>query len=146
MKGCAQEAFPTPSSKAPFPSGSRWLMFFSFPLLYTVKFDNRGFVLRSNRLRRTKVGRAVMLIALILLSLDRTINATLNKKSFRCYISLLLIRAMYLSIIAKNIFSCTPGDVSFIRFRVDDISCWSRYFFPEELMTSIFFAITDCHV
>lgn len=122
------------------------LMFFSFPLLYTVKFDNRGFVLRSNRLRRTKVGRAVMLIALILLSIDRTINATLNKKSFRCYISLLLIRAMYLSIIAKNIFSCTPGDVSFIRFRVDDISCWSRYFFPEELMISIFFAITDCHV
>jgi len=27
---------------------------------------------------------------------------------------------------------------------VDDMSCWSRYFLPEELTTSFFFAITAC--
>ena len=99
-----------------------------------------------NRLRRAKIDACIRLIMLILLSINITLNTRLNKFSFLCYTSLFLIRVMYLSMIARNCFSAILGAVSFIRLSVEDISCWFRCFFPEELMTSRFLAITDCQL
>ena len=100
----------------------------------------------GNRLRRAKVDKCICLIMLRLLSINTTLNTVLNKPSFLCYTSLLLIRMMYLSMIARNCLSMALGVVSFMRLRVDDISCWVRCFFPEELMISRFLAITDCQL
>ena len=78
----------------------------------------------SNRLRRAKVDEYIRLIMLRLLSINTILNTTLNNLLFLCYTSLFLIRVIYLSMIAKNCLSMALGVVSFIRLRVDDISCW----------------------
>lgn len=95
----------------------------------------------SNRLRRAKVDEYIRLIMLRLLSINTILNTTLNNLLFLCYTSLFLIRVIYLSMIAKNCLSMALGVVSFIRLRVDDISCWVSNFFPEELMTRCFWQL-----
>ncbi len=109
-----------------------------------LRFDNSGASPAATRLRGTKVWASGRLFALILLSVKTTLNTTIDKSGFLCYTSLLLIFLMYLSMMARKCFSEILGGVSLLLLRVDDMSCWSRYFLPEELTTSFFFAITAC--